>query len=150
ALGQPLYDVGLVDARLADQHRVVLGAPREHLDHAPYLVLAADDVIELALAREVGEVPRVALEGLVLLLGVDVRHALAAAHLHERLVDGLGPGAVRRQGAGGGPRLVLRDRDQQVLGGDVLVPEPLGFVPGAADDAFEARRGVLPAAAADL
>src|SRR5690625_5736934 len=31
---QPLDDGGLADARLADQHGVVLGAAREHLDHA--------------------------------------------------------------------------------------------------------------------
>ena len=32
ALGQPLDDGGLADAGLADQHRVVLGPPRQHLD----------------------------------------------------------------------------------------------------------------------
>ena len=34
ALGQALHDGGLAHARLADQHRVVLGAPAQHL-HAP-------------------------------------------------------------------------------------------------------------------
>ena len=32
ALGETLDDRGLADARLADQHRVVLGAAAEHLD----------------------------------------------------------------------------------------------------------------------
>ena len=32
-VGQPLDDRRLADAGLADQHRVVLGAPRQHLDH---------------------------------------------------------------------------------------------------------------------
>ena len=32
ALGQPFDDGGLAHARLADQHGVVLGAPRQDLD----------------------------------------------------------------------------------------------------------------------
>ncbi len=52
ALRQPLGDGGLADARLADQHRVVLLAAREDLDDALDLLLAADDRVELALARE--------------------------------------------------------------------------------------------------
>ena len=54
ALGQPLDDGGLADAGLADQHRVVLGAARQHLDDAADLLVAADDRIELALARRAG------------------------------------------------------------------------------------------------
>ena len=49
ALGEALDDRGLADAGLADQDRVVLGAAREHLDHAPDLVVAADHRVELAL-----------------------------------------------------------------------------------------------------
>ena len=64
-LRQPFDDGGLADAGLADEHRVVLGAARQHLDHAPDLVVAADDRIELALARQLGEVAAVALERLV-------------------------------------------------------------------------------------
>ena len=51
ALGQALHDGGLAHARLADQHRIVLGAPRQHLDHAADLLVAADHRVELALAR---------------------------------------------------------------------------------------------------
>ena len=49
ALGEALDDRGLADAGLADQHGVVLGAAREHLDHAADLVVAADHRVELAL-----------------------------------------------------------------------------------------------------
>ena len=66
ALGQPLDDGGLAHARLADEHRIVLGAAGQHLHHAANLLVAADDRIELAVAREVGEVAGVALERLVL------------------------------------------------------------------------------------
>ena len=49
-LGQPLDDGGLADAGLADQHRVVLGPPAQHLDDAADLLVAADDRVELAVA----------------------------------------------------------------------------------------------------
>ncbi len=55
-LGQALDDGGLAHARLADEHRVVLGAAREHL-HDPFdLLLAPDDRVELVIAGERGEV----------------------------------------------------------------------------------------------
>ncbi len=69
-MGQALGDGGLADAGLADEHRVVLGAPRQHLDDAPDLVVAADDRIELALAGEVHEVAAVLLERSEGVLGV--------------------------------------------------------------------------------
>jgi hypothetical protein len=49
ALRQPFDDGRLAHARLADQHRVVLGAPAEDLDHAANLLVATDDRVELAL-----------------------------------------------------------------------------------------------------
>ena len=51
AAGEALDDGRLADAGLADQHGVVLGAPREHLDDAADLVVAPDDRIDLAVAR---------------------------------------------------------------------------------------------------
>src|SRR5450759_3271661 len=55
-LGQALDDGGLADAGLADQDRVVLGAPGQHL-HDPFdLRAATDDRVELALAGILGEV----------------------------------------------------------------------------------------------
>ena len=45
---EPLDDRRLADAGLADQHRVVLGAPRQHLDDAADLLVAADHRIELS------------------------------------------------------------------------------------------------------
>ena len=76
ALREPFDDGGLADAGLADEHRVVLRAARQHLDDAADLLVAADDRIELALARQLGQVAAVALERLVLALGVLVGHAL--------------------------------------------------------------------------
>ena len=98
-LGQPLDDGGLADAGLADEHRVVLGPARQHLDHAADLFVAADDRVELALARELGEVAAVALQRLVGRLGVLAGDALRAAHGRERLEDGVaGDAAAARAG----------------------------------------------------
>ena len=92
AVRQPLDDRRLADARLADQHRVVLGPPRQHLDGAPDLLVAADHRIELALGGGLGEVAGVFLERVVSLLGASrVRGAPLA-----QLVDG-GIQPLRRQ-----------------------------------------------------
>ena len=55
-LGEALDDGGLADAGLADEHRVVLGAARQHLHDALGLAVATDDRVELLLAGELGEV----------------------------------------------------------------------------------------------
>ena len=85
AARETLDDRGLADAGLADEHRVVLRAPRQHLDHAADLLVAPDHRIELAPARVLGEVAAVPLERLVLLLGVVARDAVRAAHLLQRV-----------------------------------------------------------------
>ncbi len=65
ALGQPLHDGGLTHPRFADEHRVVLGAPEEDLDGAPYLLVPADHWVQLALGGQLGEVDAVLLQGVV-------------------------------------------------------------------------------------
>ena len=87
AAGQAFDDGGLADAGLADEHRVVLGAARQHLDDAADLLVAADHRIELALARQLGEVAAVALERLIRALGILARHALRSADARERRED---------------------------------------------------------------
>ena len=86
---QPLDDRGLADARLADEHGVVLRAPREHLHHAADLLVPADHRVELAAARLLGQVAPEAQQRLVLLLRVLVGDALGAAHRLHRLEDRL-------------------------------------------------------------
>ena len=80
-LREPLGDRGLADAGLADQHRVVLRAAREHLDHAPDLLVAADHRVELPLLRRLGQVAAELRERLVGALGILARDALPAADL---------------------------------------------------------------------
>ena len=62
-LGQALDDRRLADPRLAEEDRIVLGAPRQHLDHALDFILAADDRIKLALPSQVGQVASERVQG---------------------------------------------------------------------------------------
>ena len=87
ALRQALDDGGLADAGLADQHRIVLGAPLQHLDGAADLIVAADDRIELAGGGARGQVDGVLLQRLAALLGVGVGDLLAPAHFLDGLLD---------------------------------------------------------------
>ena len=126
-LGEALDDRGLPHSGLADQDRVVLRAAREHLDHAPDLLVAPDDRVELALLGELGQVAAELLERLVGALRVLGGDALAAADLLQ----------AREQ-------LVARDgveREQQVLGRDELVLELAHLLLGAVEDARERGRG---------
>jgi hypothetical protein len=56
-LGQALDDGGLADSRLADEDRVVLRSPRQHLHDALDLPVSSDHGIELVLASQLGQVP---------------------------------------------------------------------------------------------
>ncbi len=62
-MGEALGDGGLADARLADERRVVLRPARQDLDDPLDLLLAADDRIELAGARGLGEVDAELVDG---------------------------------------------------------------------------------------
>ena len=62
-------DRGLADARLADEDGIVLGAPRQHLDGAADLLVAADHRIELACCGSLRQVTRIALQRVIALLG---------------------------------------------------------------------------------
>ena len=55
-LSETFHDGCLAHAGLADEHRVVLGAAREHLHDSLRLAGSADDRIELAIFGELGEV----------------------------------------------------------------------------------------------
>src|SRR6185369_3740615 len=88
-LRQPLDYGRLADAGLADQHRVVLRPAGEDLDGAADLLVAADHRIELALARELGQVAPVFLERLIRALRILRGDALRSADRRERLEDGV-------------------------------------------------------------
>ena len=122
ALGEPLDDRGLPHPGLADQHRVVLGAAREDLDHPPDLLVPADHLVELPLARERGEVAAVALKHAVFLIGALVGDPVAAAHRVECLAHRVLPRAGLLEETRG-VVLPAREPEEEVLGRDVLVAQ---------------------------
>src|SRR5262245_53157395 len=77
-LRQALDNGGLAYARLTDEHGVVLGAPRQHLDHAPNLVVAADDRIELSLSSQLRQIAAVTFERLICAFRILAGHTLRA------------------------------------------------------------------------
>ena len=87
AMRQALDDGGLADTRLADQHRIVLGAARQHLDGAADLLVAADHRIELAFARGLGEIAGILLQRVIGLLGAGGIGGAALAQIVDRLVQ---------------------------------------------------------------
>ncbi len=140
ALGEALDDGGLADAGLADEDGVVLRAAREDLDDAADLVVAADHRIELAQGGALGEVHAEALERPDLVLGVLVGDAVRAADV----LDGREHALLRQAGgaqrlAGGRP--VAGEREEQVLGRDVLVAQLAHLVLGAAQHLEQLLRG---------
>jgi hypothetical protein len=132
-LRQPLDDGGLAHAGLADQDRVVLGPPAEHLHDPLDLLLATDDGVQLALAGVLGEVaPELVEDEGALRLGLARGGAagpglLAAGVAGQQLDDLLThPGQVGPELDEdlGGHALALTDEaEQDVLGPDVVVPE---------------------------
>ncbi len=52
ALGKSLHDGRLADTGIADEHWIILGAPRENLHAAPNFLVAPDDRVQLPLPRQ--------------------------------------------------------------------------------------------------
>ena len=84
---QAFGDGGLADAGFADQHGIVLGAPGQNLDRAADFLVAADDRIELAGAREFGKVAGIFLQRVVAVFGGCAVGGAALAQIGDRLVE---------------------------------------------------------------
>ena len=147
ALRESFHDGGLADARLADEHRVVLGATRQHLHHASDFFVATNHRIEFALSRGLGEIARESLQSLVLRLRTLVGHAVRSANRLERLEKRVAIGANGLEDLVALGAAHRRKRHEHVLGRDVLVFERLGFLFGLVENLIElARSGRLRAA----
>ena len=140
ALGEAFDDGRLADAGLADQNRVVLGTARQDLYDTANLIVAADDRIELAFARHLSQVTPVLGQGLEGPLRVRRRNRIGA-QLRERRSQRVGLNAALTEDAS---RLGLRrcQRDQQMLGRDVLVAASLGALASIANDREQSVRGL--------
>ncbi len=120
ALRETFHNRGLADARLADQHGIVLGAPLQHLDRAADFLVAADHRIELAAFGARGQIDAVFLQRLALFLGVFALHFFAAAQLFDRRFK------MRLRRAGGLQcsaqfALVFQRREHEQFAGDELI-----------------------------
>ena len=135
-LGDALDDGRFTDARLTDEHGVVLGATGQDLDGTTDLVGTADDRVELAGAGEVADVATVLLQRLKLSLVLGRRHAVIAAQLLVDLLDALlGDAGVAQHTTS--LALVLGKCHQQMLGYHKAVAHLGGLLLGLLDDADE-------------
>ena len=139
-LREPLDDRRLAHARLADQHRVVLGAAGQDLDDALDLLLAADDRIELALAGQLGQVARELVEDRRLRALLGPRIVLVAEQRQRLLAHLVEPGAERLEDLRGDRLAFLHQAEQQMLGADVVVAELPRFLDGKLENALGLRR----------
>ena len=144
-LGEALGHGGLAHARLADEQRVVLLAAAQDLHHALDLARAADDRIELAVARLLREVGAELLEhavGLRTALGERVAAGVDRALAHQIVERGADVVALDAEASQHVERRALPfadDAEQQMLGGDVALPHLHGLAQGVLQHALHAR-----------
>jgi hypothetical protein len=147
-LGQPLDDGGFADAGFAEQDGIVFHAAAQDRDDAFDLVDASDDRIELALARQLGEVTAEGVECrcLALALACQVGSTgygggilglgAGSEQVEHLLADVLQAQAEIHEDLGSDPVLLTQQAKQQVLGTDVVVVEVPRLLDGVLDDAF--------------
>ena len=129
ALGESFDDGGLADARFADQHGIVLGAARKHLNDAADLLVAADHRVELALRGQLRQIAAVFFESFVSGFRILGGHALAAAHFLQGPHQAFARDAELAEQFSRGARIV-GGGEQHMLHRDVVVLQPLGFLFG--------------------
>ena len=140
ALRQTFNDRRLANAGLSDQHRIVLGATREYLDHAPDFVIATDNRIELSVPRAFREIARVALQCLIAILRCLVRHLVRPAHRLQRACERVARCTHRRQQRLAVGAFDRRQRKQEMLGADIVVAERLGIGVGTIEYLIQLAR----------
>ena len=139
-MGEALGDRGLADARLADQGRVVLRPSRQDLDDPLDLLVAADDRVELACSRGVGQVDAELVDGRGLAGALRLRRRAGGRALRQDpddlVADLVEVDAERLEDTGGDPLALADEAEEQVLRADVVVAEAAGLVDGQLDDAL--------------
>ncbi len=143
ALGEPLHDRGLADARVADQHGVVLAAPGEHLDGLLDLLVAPDHRVDPPLPGQGGEVTAVLVQRRGARRGPRALRARWGGLRRLRLAGGGVPGGV--QDVPGGRVGVGGQGAEHMLGADVAgaarAGHLVGVEQGALDGGGQGQRG---------
>ncbi len=166
---EPFGDRRLADAGFANQQRIVLLAPAEHLDRALHLGLATDQRIDLAVLRLLVEVDAISIESSFLfllvrtifrILGVarfvvvfgaarrlgGIGHARPLGDAVADVIDRVVARHVLLLQEEGGMAFALgENRDEHIGAGHLFAPRRLNVNHGALDDALEAggRLGFL-------
>ena len=94
---QSFDDRRLANARLSDEHGIIFRSAREDLNDAADFFVTSDDRIELPAARELRQIARVALEGLIFVFRILIAHALRAADALQRFEHRVPGDAMARQ-----------------------------------------------------
>ncbi len=133
-LRQAFDDRRLADARLADEHGVVLGPPAEHLLHALDLGVPADERIELVLHRRVRQVAAELGEERRFLHPRERR--LFVQERDDVLAHGVEAHPLFHEDRRRDRSFLAQNAQQQVLGADVVVQQPVGFLGGILEHAL--------------
>ena len=141
ALSEPFDDGGLSHPGLTNQDRVVLGPPGKNLDDPSDLVVTADDGIDLSLARQLGQIAPILLEGLVGRLRVLARYPLTASNGLQDLENVVSRDAITLEESSCLTAL-FEDREKQVFYARVLVFHLFRLPTRLFQDLIEAARNV--------
>ena len=128
APGEALDNGCFAYAWLADQHRIVLRPPAQHLDHAANLLVASNHRVELAAPGQLSQVLGVFFERLELGFGVLIGDTRGPAHRGQRLQNRVVRRALGQQRIDCRVALFAGQAQQQMLGRDVLVLEVSRFL----------------------
>ncbi len=133
-LREAFDDGRLANTRLADEDRVVLGPAAEDLLHALGFDVAADERVELVLHRRVRQVTAE--------LGQERRffhsreRGLLVQERDDVLPDGVEAHPLLHEDRRRDGPLLAQDAQKQVLGADVVVQQPVGFLGGILENAL--------------
>src|SRR5271155_1684114 len=129
--------------RLANQHRIIFRAPRQNLHHAPDFLVAPDHRVQLATPRQVRQIPPVLFQRAIGGFRILRSHPVAAANRGHRLQNRLVARARADQRLG--RRIFFRrgDGQQNMLGRNVLILQPLHLVERVLQNLVRRRTQIL-------
>ena len=136
-LRQPFHNGRLADTWVADQHRIILGAARQHLHDPANFIIPADNRVKLAQACRLRQVPAIALQSLIGALRILIGHTLVAAYFLERRKQAFSAQAVVAQQTARRP-IVFQHGQQHMFDADVVVFQFLGFIFSAGEQLGQA------------
>ena len=141
ALREPFGNRRLPDARLPDEDRIVLAAPRKNLNHAADFVRAADDGIDFSLPRAFIEIYRKFGEFAHIFAALPLRFPFAGENARKGALQiGLRHAEMLQNAQ---RRTALADeRQEQMLGADIAISEIICLLDRHLQDPFCPRRRI--------